>query len=101
MHFPRVGGENPRDDACERPAMDSPTVEIINHPEVIILDDDKSDNEPAARGNRHQSADATVIELDGGQQDASFPEQNDRISSPSADAVDRLSLCKMRSIFYC
>ena len=93
MHFPRAGGKHPIDDVCKRAAANSPTVERIN-------DDDKSDKEPAACGNRRQATDAAAIDLDGGQQDASFPEPNERISSPAADAGDRLSLCKVRGIFY-
>ena len=101
VHFPRAGGKHPIDDVCKRAAANSPTVERINRPEVIILDDDdKSDKEPAACGNRRQATDAAAIDLDGGQQDASFPEPNERISSPAADAGDRLSLCKVRGIFY-
>ena len=91
MHFPIH-------DACERSAADSPTEERINHLEVIIYgDDDKSDNEPAACGNRHQTTEA--IDLDGGQQGASFPEQNERKSSLAADVGDRLSLCKVLDIY--
>ena len=102
VHFPRAGGKHPIDDVCKRAAANSPTVERINRPEVIILDDDdKPDKEPAACGNRRQATDAAAFDLDGGQQDASFPERpNERISSPAADAGDRLSLCKVRDIFY-
>lgn len=101
VYFAGAGREHPRDDAHENPAVDVPTTERINHSEVVILDDDKDDKEPTACGNRHQSNDATAIDLDGGQRDPSFPEQNYGITSPATDAVRSLSLCKVSVTFYC